>query len=273
MEAKFEVKQFSSGEYDVKLINRISESEATIHWNWFKEKDFFLQLLKIDAIRNTYGERVAIILEVPYLPYARQDRVFEAGQGVPYNKMVQTLLKDGIRIRTQGLHTKDHSIDLYNELVTMVQDPEVVNVFPDKSAEGHYYTGNLFSRTAPKESQKLFFNKVRRDDKVISELEEKEIIIPESKKFIIYDDICAGGRTFVNAANALRKKYGNDINIELTVYHAFLDHGISDLLDSGISRINIINKDSYEYIESIFNEMYGSPRVKFSEYFKCINKE
>lgn len=89
---QFKTKQFSSGEFDVQIFNRIYGEEAVIHWNWFDEsqRDIFALLLKIDAIKRNYPN-VDITLDAPYLPYMRQDRLFEAGQSVPATVLVDLL--------------------------------------------------------------------------------------------------------------------------------------------------------------------------------------
>jgi hypothetical protein len=42
------------------------------------------------------------------------------------------------------------------------------------------------------------------------------------------------------------------------VYHAFLDHGLDDLEDSGITKIGIINPDSFEYISKLYPDEISS---------------
>ena len=91
---KFDVKQFSSGEYEVKIAERIYGDTAVIHWNWFDEsqRDLMLLLMKISAIKRQYSDDIYIIIYAPYLPYARQDRVFEAGQDVAICTLLNSLI-------------------------------------------------------------------------------------------------------------------------------------------------------------------------------------
>lgn len=245
---KFDVRKFSSGEYDVKISERIYGNEAVIHLNWFKEeeRDIFLLLLKIDAVKTNYPN-LDILVYAPYLPYMRQDRIFEAGQGVPATCLIKTLKEKGVLIRTMACHSIQSSNGFHNEIE--FAEEEIIKVFPDANAIKHYkvygfelcHSLIIFNKTRTKEGVKLVLNEESR-------VENLNI----QKPFVIYDDIVAGGRTFIECSNALRDLYGNNIKIELTIYHAFLDFGIDKLKESGISKINIINKDSYDYILSLY---------------------
>lgn len=248
---KFDIKQFSSGEWQVKIAERIY-GDAIIHWNWFDkcQRDLMLLLTKIGAIKKQYG-MIPITIYAPYLPYARQDRVFEAGQDLVIETLVKAIYGryDDIRIETMALHCKNlfkiSNIICY-AYVTIKHPYNIIHVYPDSNARYHYITGD-------NENECIHFSKIR----ILSEIKLNIINtyqnkIDIQKTFLICDDICAGGRTFIECAKTLRKKYGDDIKIELMIYHAFLDYGLDALKESGISKIYIINPDSYEYICNLY---------------------
>lgn len=247
----FEVKKFNSGEWNVKLIERIHGNEAVIHWNWFDEsqRDVMLLLMKIGAIKKQYG-MIPIVVNAPYLPYSRQDRVFEAGQDIPVETLVKAITGrySDIFIKTMGLHC-ENLYHIINEKYRINQFN--INVFPDQNAINHFLGyGNI--------TRKIVLQKMRTDKGIITELHMVEGVnlypCPEMSSFLICDDICDGGRTFVEAAKLLKAQWGNDITIELMIYHAFMTHGLDDLKDAGISKIKIINPDSYEYVINKFPE-------------------
>ena len=241
---QFDIKQFSSGEYQIKIINRI-RGKAVIHWNWFdkNQRDLMLLLTKIGAIKKQYG-MIPITVYAPYLPYARQDRVFEAGQDLAIETLVKAICGryDDIKIETMALHCYNN-YDISNKIATI--DDRDILVFPDTNAKHHYDT----SYNTPY----LIFPKDRINgvpylsEPISSNIKEKDVTY-----YLICDDICAGGRTFIECAKTLRKEYGEDIAIELMIYHAFLDHGLDGLKASGISKIYIINPDSYEYVCNLY---------------------
>lgn len=241
----FEIKQFSSGEWDVKINKRLSGVENIIHWNWFdkSQRDLMQLLLKIDAVKTNYPH-AQIKIFAPYLPYLRQDRIFEVGQGIPANMLIDLFDKLNLYVETYAPHS-DH-MDLirhicYN-LRKLVGNYNIV--FPDKNASKHYYgVESYFS-----------FSKVRSDKGVTLQLDHTPHKVHTEHIFLICDDICAGGRTFIECANALRAQWGDNITIELMIYHAFLDYGLDKLKESGISKVHIINSDSYEYILNLYPE-------------------
>lgn len=251
----FEIKKFNSGEWDVKLVERIHGNEAVIHWNWFDEsqRDVMLLLMKIGAIKKQYG-MIPIIIDAPYLPYSRQDRVFEAGQDIPIETLVKTITGRylDVTIKTMGLHCENIYFNkINNELYEL--NTSFIPVFPDINAAKHYEANPYYIN--PK---KIILQKMRTDNGIRTEFKIIDglnmFTCPEMSKFLICDDICDGGRTFVEAAKLLKRQWGNDITIELMIYHAFMTHGLDDLKAAGISKIKIINPDSYEYVINKFPE-------------------
>lgn len=77
----------------------------------------------------------------------------------------------------------------------------------------------------------------RTSDKTVEEI-QKEIQSHEIE-FIIYDDICDGGRTFVNVADLVKAKYPK-CTITLCVAHAILPFG-TDHLKGKIDKIITLN--------------------------------
>jgi len=266
MKVEYTVTQFSSGEYDVKINGRITEDIAEVHWNWFspKERDVMIPLMVADAVRRQYGDTVKLTLVANYLPYARQDRVFEAGNALPIEVLTKLLKSAFHEVHTMGIHCSEGYVGL-NQKFNPNSLPNKYNlVFPDKSACKHYELcsawvdkmGNVFIKSMGmnKQPHNITISKVRTRDGVESQLvddgsfERVNIETP----FLLVDDICAGGRSFINAAQLLKQQFGDTIKVELMVYHAFLDYGLEALKEAGISKVYIINPDSYEYILGLY---------------------
>ena len=228
---QFEVKKFSSGEWNIKIKERIY-GDAIIHWNWFNEdeRDIMLLLMKIGAIKKQYG-MIPVTVYAPYLPYARQDRVFEAGQDLAIETLIEAICEryDGVRIETMALHCKDRGT--YNAKYYMLDKMyDIYNIiYPDSNALFHY---SHILASDENYAKSLNFEKIRDEDgKPSLKLMTDKLTLGAlgNNHFLICDDICAGGRTFIQCAKEIKKIYGDDTVIELIIYHAFLDHGLDAL--------------------------------------------
>ncbi len=250
----FNIKQFSSGEYDIQLLEKLNQNSIEIEWDWFANKDIMIPLLKADAIKRNYCNK-NLILKANYLPYQRQDRIFTHGNGVPAQLIVDVLLTKFNSINTMGNHCAINNINNYKIKLNIKSD--LVPVFPDQNACNHF-NNNIASL------EKYIILKKERHN---NELSIKETIvignITRTDKFIICDDICAGGRTFINAANFLKMNYPMN-SISLMIYHGFFDHGCEQLIKSGINEFIIINPNSFYYLQNIIEPQIFN--IHFKEY-------
>lgn len=269
--------KFNSGEWNVNLKERINGSVATIEWNWFENPDILLPILQADAIKRQYG-RVVLILKANYLPYSRQDRVFQAGQPLALDVVLNILSQHFDQIEVMGLHADINHPGLLNKIIgykgtiPFVLSDSYNLVFPDQNANKHFDYQNTSPDIFDSNSQVfrdlraasiIEFTKVRdSNNRPHTELKDAKKLTPDvTKPFLICDDICDGGRTFTNVARTLQDHFGNngievknDIKIELMVYHAFMTHGLDDLKASGISKVYVLNPDSHKYVLNKFKD-------------------
>lgn len=239
----FDIKKFNSGEWDVVLNQRIhNPKRITVKWNWFTHPDIMMPLMQIDAINRNYCDPL-IYLQCNYLPYSRQDRLFNVGGSVPLAILLKIF--EDVHIEVMGLHA---DVDINNHIYDLsdFDSEDSTFVFPDKNAVKHY--------NDPRNYYSIIFNKVRENNAVKLEMEryyygsELAVSLNHPKKIVICDDICDGGRTFVECAKYLKQLNPQIDHIELMVYHAFMTHGLEDLKEAGIKLIRILNPDSYEHI-------------------------
>lgn len=94
-----------------------------------------------------------------------------------------------------------------------------------------------------------FFVKKRENGKIIVEL-PKEIPTPKNNTFLIVDDLCDGGGTFIAEAKYLREKYPG-VKLHLAIFHGLFTQGLEPLLEYFDE---IIATNSYQDIDH--------PRVK-----------
>lgn len=254
----FTINRFSSGEWDVAIDSRINKFH--VNWNWFKEPDVMIPLMKADAIRRQYDD-CELSLFANYLPYSRQDRVFQVGGSNGISVLRKILEANFSRMYTMGFHSR-HAEAFKNLFILSMEEvgpssyEDTLFVFPDENAVNHYTF--IFGTKS-----EIIYKKSRNEDGIT--VEEKSRIIQDIskiKKIIIMDDICDGGRTFCEVAKKLSLEFPC-IPIYITVYHAFLSHGLGNLKASGIQGIRIINPESLDYVIS----QYPSSRDFFVDNF------
>lgn len=190
--------------------------------------------LIVDALRRTVN--VPIQLNLPYLPYARQDRLMNPGESLAlkvFCDFINSLnfksvtIDDchsdvGVALLNNVVHRKQHTIlkeELFNQFDAVVA--------PDAGA---------MKKTAEfvkvlnedKPTDMIRADKVR--DVTTGEITGTEVYGDvEGKTLLIVDDICDGGRTFIELAKVLRAKGAK--KIVLMVTHGIFSKGKDVLLE------------------------------------------
>lgn len=201
--------------------------------------DFMKLSLQKNALLNT-GYRGKTLLNIPYIPAARQDRVCNSGEPlsakavaqainflnfdmvltmVPHSDVITALIDNIGVYELEGVFTKENVPELFD------RDPaEIVAVAPDAGAAKRTITF----------AKKFGFgflqaNKVRdvSNGKILS-IEVNGEIDP-NKKYVVVDDICAMGRTFIGLGNVLIEKGAKEI--ELVLGHIDKTNGLDKLSD------------------------------------------
>ncbi len=198
--------------------------------------------LATDALRRVYPN-AKIDLTIPYFPYARQDRVCNAGEALS----VQVVAK---LINAQNYATVT-VVDPHSPVLVAALDRcyvieqfeafsrikpsfgDVILVAPDMGAVKK--TEDFAKRVGAKDV--LYCNKKRNlaDGKILG----MEVLNPEILTYgcqlLVLDDICDGGRTFTEVANAIEQCSPANENgileytIELAVTHGIFSKGVEVL--------------------------------------------
>lgn len=212
--------------------------------------DLMRVIMLTDALRRNGNERIGLIL--PYMPYARQDRVCRIGEALSARVMADLLNAQNYdivqsydvhsdviggminRFRPLGFSAHVHSAMEYH--------PDHAILIPDAGAARRVngFVDNVRDSAYHPVFQALKF---RKDCEVSVQVPD----IPKGHPgVIIIDDICDGGRTFIELAAALRTKRP-DIDVVLCVTHGIFSGGLKKLHDGGISRIYTTNTFSDRY--------------------------
>lgn len=193
-------------------------------------------LLVNDALRRVVGPRAVVELVLPYLPYARQDRI--ATQGEPLSVKVFSTLINSMRL-DRVVISDPHSL-AGPALLDNVQVMEVGNyvqavidrmvargpialVAPDAGAHKRVEAlGQAFGLPV------VFCGKTR--DARTGRLSHPYVEgnVPD-RPLLVVDDICDGGGTFAALAPVLRQY--TDQPVSLYVTHGLLTKGLAPLKD------------------------------------------
>lgn len=196
--------------------------------------------LATDALRRVYPY-AKIDLIIPYFPYARQDRVCNAGEALSV-KVIATLINamNYASVTVVDPHSPVLVAALDNVFVV-----EQARAFKGIKQDWDKWTIVAPDLGATKKTEEfaklvgakdiLYCNKKRNlaDGKILGmEVLNPNILFPTSK-LLVLDDICDGGRTFIEVAHAIYSHvHADDIDtIELAITHGIFSKGVEVLTD------------------------------------------
>ena len=250
---------FSGGEVSVKLDTETLPISyvGSVHVKAFlkSSNDIMTLLLLVDAIKQATQSRrdknCEWTLDMPYIPYARQDRVCDSGESLSvkvYADLINSLGFD--RVTVQDPHS-EVSTALLNNVVVQEQHKlvlrrlahrirlmDVALVSPDAGAQKKIFKlaksmGGLDVFTADKVRDTSTGQIIKTS---ISETDFK------GRNLLIVDDIFDGGFTFLKLAELLKER--NAGFVELFVTHGIFSKGV-DIADGLLDAI---------YAENIWEE-------------------
>lgn len=262
--------QFSAGETQVRLSplpQRVRKILVTADVG--NSQTLVELLLTLDAINHLdYQGPVELIL--PYLPYSRQDRACAPGEAFALSVLVNSFtpyLGADDTITTWDVHSNvaqtlfDSKFGGVFQNVTaasllqnfelekdVVFNPSTIVIAPDKGA---------VDRASEVQeslglSETIYATKVRNPDNgQILRTEVPEEVNYRGKNLLIVDDICDGGRTFIELAKVLRKY--EPYRIDLYVTHGIFSKGFEvfeDLIDHFYVANVLSNNFFYEQLPS-----------------------
>ncbi len=234
---------FPSGERHIQLIDdeqmvwdkALEQTSSVSIKATIRSSDDILDYLLLENALLSQKSDLAIDLLMPYLPYARQDRVCAPGQAFSLQVMAQLLrihpkrsltvwdCHSSVGLTLTGAHNISAAQLIANspELVHLIQAENSILVCPDKGAiDRTQAVADYFSQ-----SQIVYAQKIR--NPVTGQITHSEVDADDLTRHtaIIVDDICDGGATFTHLAKALREKGCQ--RIVLYVTHGVFSRGLS----------------------------------------------
>ena len=233
---------FPSGERHIQIsnqgetssVNRLQKSQSVQIRANLNTSDAILDLLLLENALLNINPELIIDLLLPYLPYARQDRVCAAGQAFSMQVMSQLLkIQPKRSITVWDCHSKvgldltqainipaEQLIAHCDELVELIQSPDTALVCPDNGAVPRTQAVAQYFN----QSNVVYAHKNR--DPLTGQITHMELVTPfiTQKTAVIIDDICDGGATFLQLSELLR---GNGFeHIVLYVTHGVFSRGL-----------------------------------------------
>ncbi|MBL7919857.1 MAG: ribose-phosphate pyrophosphokinase [Bacteroidia bacterium] len=258
-----ELKKFAGGECHVKFLTPFSEEDKVrINTRLNSSDDVMNLCLAVNAIRNMYVNYIEVF--IPYIPYARQDRVMV--QGEPLSIKVFANILNSLNLNkvivfdahsdvSTALINNCHNTanyEMVNDFIGKVKLTDFVLVSPDlgaykkvdKLAQKINYKGNIATGIKVRD---LATGQIIKSDVNTDNL--------NGKACIVVDDICDGGRTFIELATALKAKNGGDLYFIAS--HGIFSHNALDRLkEAGYKNVGSSNSISSIH-ENEFYKQYN----------------
>lgn len=216
------------------LLEKIyRENICTVIWEFESEAEF-MHLAQLKSLLETYTKE--IYLDMPYLPYGRQDKRVDNQSSfalTAFAHLLNSLMFTSISVLDAHNYNRTRMID---GLVNMTPRPYIaetleiltpdVILFPDAGAQDRY-DGYSFKAVASA-------NKVR--DQATGRITCVTLMGDVTgKSILIIDDLADGGMTFKLVAEAALKQGAKEVHLYVT--HGIFSQGLQTLRDSGIKRI------------------------------------
>lgn len=221
-----------------KLPDNLIEDYNTIIWDFENEAELIHVAQLTDLMVGKH-----VFLDIPYFPYARQDKhVSNYGTFAlrTFCKLLDTLNVN--YIKTFDLHSNVAKQILETPLIIesakqrilqtiRTVNPEVI-VFPDYGAQTRYenITTNIAVVSCRKER-----NQLTGEITGLTTSNDDAFKLKDTSVLIV-DDLCDGGGTFINISKYI-KSLNTSVEINLYTSHGLYTKGIQVLKDSGINRI------------------------------------
>jgi ribose-phosphate pyrophosphokinase len=233
-DTQIEFTTFPGGEEHVQLLGKfpIDPKVFVLDVRLDSSAEVMRLLLLRNAIEARFGNEIQLLLNMPYLPYARQDRVCSNGEALSLKVFCQL-------INAQKFH-KVSIADCHSDVGVALLD-RCVNTPQYLAFATCRATHNLLSRAdvliipdlgAAKKAKELAqaYN-LRTVQCIKTRVDRNTLVVKPIGKIpeglmIVADDICDGGGTFLALADAFSK----DRDIDLVVTHGIFSKGKEALL-------------------------------------------
>lgn len=255
-----ELKKFAGGECHVKFLTSFSENDnVRINARLNSSDDVMNLCLAVDALRNMSVSYIEVF--IPYIPYARQDRVMVPGEplsikvfanlinNLHLNKVIVFDAHSDVSVALLNNCQNVANYEMVKSFLAQLKIADFTLVSPDlgaykkvdKLAQKINYTGNIATGIKVRD---LATGQIVKSDVNTHDL--------QGKACIVIDDICDGGRTFIELAAALKNKNAGDLYF-IASHGIFSYNAIDKLKEAGYKNVcssnSIANREETEFFK------------------------
>lgn len=241
---RFETKVFPDGESYVRLPPTRPLDDVILINTMFPEQDkrFVETLLMCDSLKRNGAERITLV--IPYLAYARQDKVFLPGEPVSPRPIGQALRCSGVdQVFVVEAHSEEavtalgpvaHNVKVFESLCEAIGrlegGPQVVAAPDVKAAQRAKALADRLGL------EFVSFRKHR--DRVTGEVRtQMEVEVDVNGKTVVFvDDIISTGGSIASAASIL-KSMGADRIFAVAIHALMVGNAQQVLSSSGVLRV------------------------------------
>lgn len=221
--------QFPGGESHVRILGDAQPKSWTIRMDYRDDRDLIATALLCNAVRAQSSAPITLI--TPYMPYARQDRVATKGDSNAIQVMGTILGTLPIDEHIVWDMHSEAGLEYLGPLARSIPAADFIRPLLNGTeclvAPDH---GAIERTTACKvtPTQQIIYATKERDP-VTGYLKNPNIVgdIPTNTELIVIDDICDGGRTFLQLGEVLRQH--TTAPLKLYVTHGIFSQGLNAL--------------------------------------------
>lgn len=248
-DSRFEVavKVFKGGEVNVVIPNEFLTychpyDHVTVTGNLVNSDMVMAFFLTIDALRR-HNPSIKVHGDIPYFPYARQDRVCNSGEALSvalFTKLLNAMALESVTLLDP--HSDVTPALVNNEIVNTqkelletilvfqrlgIDTDRIVLIAPDAGAVKKTKALSNYLESRALVSEYMTATKVRN----LETLEITETRFDgdvKDRNVLVVDDICDGGRTFIELAKQLRAQGCKQLSLFVT--HGIFSYGVDELM-------------------------------------------
>jgi ribose-phosphate pyrophosphokinase len=237
-------KIFPDGEWYVRLEGSVQgEDVAVVQTTCPPMHDGRLFQLAFMADAAKRGGAVKVTAVVPYLAYARQDKMFLAGEGVSVETVARMLKAAGIdELLTVNIHSEEALGRFPFPAKTVSAIPLLAQYFVDKDFKGAFaLSPDKGAMYIAKQAQEVLGGDAghlekQRDRYTGQTKQTAEGLNVKGQTVIIFDDIISTGGTIVGAAKILRDQGAKHVFCAC-VHGLLIGDAQKRILDAGVEEI------------------------------------